>query len=73
MYHKKYLFSIFKIPYLISMYTILKDDIPFLLNGSPNGYVYACAFQRRPCLWLLPYMFTSVYPLRYGWSAAAPW
>ena len=32
----------------------LKDDIRFRLNGSLNSHVYACALQRRPCLWLLP-------------------
>jgi hypothetical protein len=32
----------------------LKDDICFCLNGSPNSHVYACAFQRQPCLRLLP-------------------
>jgi hypothetical protein len=32
----------------------LKDDIRFRLEGSPNSHVYACVFQRRPYLWLLP-------------------
>ena len=32
----------------------LKDDIRFRPNSSPNSHVYACALQRRPCLWLLP-------------------
>ena len=31
-----------------------KDDIRFRLNGFPNSHVYACAFQRWLCLWLLP-------------------
>jgi hypothetical protein len=31
-----------------------KDDICFRLNGSPNSHVYACVFQRRLCLRLLP-------------------
>ena len=31
----------------------LKDDICFRLNSSLNNHVYACALQRRPCLWLL--------------------
>jgi hypothetical protein len=32
----------------------LKDDIRFCLKGSPNSHIYACVFQRWPCLQLLP-------------------
>ena len=32
----------------------LKDHICFRLNGSPSSHVYACVFQRRPSLRLLP-------------------
>jgi hypothetical protein len=31
----------------------LKDDIRFCLKGSPNSHIYACVFQRWPCLQLL--------------------
>ena len=44
--------------YVIILQTIflhvyhLKDDIRFRLNGFLKRHVYACALQRRPCLWL---------------------